>query len=83
MADISTLATLSPEERRDYEADVKLTRDRRNQMKYAIEEAVSQGMAQGMAQGIEKIARRMKEAGKSIEEIQSLTGLDIDQIHSL
>ncbi|MBD5207223.1 MAG: hypothetical protein HDS79_02995 [Bacteroidales bacterium] len=52
-------------------------------MKYAIEEAVSQGMAQGMAQGIEKIARRMKEAGKSIEEIQSLTGLDIDQIHSL
>ena len=83
LADISTLATLSPEERRDYEADVKLTRDRRNQMKYAIEEAVSQGMAQGMAQGIEKIARRMKEAGKSIEEIQSLTGLDIDQIHSL
>ena len=84
---ISSLAALSPDERRDYEADVKYTRDRRNQMKYAIEEAISEGLAKGMAQGenegIRKVARNMKEKGFSIEQIHSLTGLDAEEINNL
>lgn len=91
MATISSLAALSPDERRDYEADVKYTRDRRNQMKYAIEEAISEGLAKGMAQGmaqgenegIRKVARNMKEQGFSIEQIHSLTGLDAEEIYNL
>ena len=48
---IGNVATLTPEERRSYEADVKNARDFYNQMNYARTVAMAEGRAKGLAEG--------------------------------
>ncbi|MDE5997308.1 MAG: Rpn family recombination-promoting nuclease/putative transposase, partial [Muribaculaceae bacterium] len=71
---ISNVASLTPEERYSYDADVKNARDTLNQMRYAYNEGEAKGRAEGRAEVIaEKImeARRM---GLSEDLIASLFG---------
>lgn len=71
---ISNVASLTPEERYSYDADVKNARDALNQMRYAYNEGEAKGRAEGRAEAIaEKImeARRM---GLSEDLIASLFG---------
>ena len=42
-----------------------------------------EGLAKGLAKGIRSVAKTMKNAGKSIEEIAAMTGLDRQVIEEL
>ena len=42
-----------------------------------------EGLAKGLAEGIQSVAKTMKNAGKSIEEIAAMTGLDRQVIEEL
>ena len=42
-----------------------------------------EGLAKGLAKGIQSVAKTMKNAGKSIEEIAAMTGLDRQVIEEL
>lgn len=83
VANIGRLANLSPEERRDYETEIKYARDTYNQIKFALKEGLEKGRVEGELLGIEKTARNMKSRGYSLEDIQAITGLDIERIELL
>ncbi len=51
VADIGRLANLSPEERRDYETEIKYARDTYNQIKFALKEGMEKGIEKGRAEG--------------------------------
>ncbi len=76
---VTRVASLTPEERRSYEADVKIARDTLNQIRTAEE----QGEKREEKNTQIRIARKMLEADMSIESISSLTGLSIPDIESL
>ncbi|MDE6010472.1 MAG: PD-(D/E)XK nuclease family transposase [Muribaculaceae bacterium] len=54
LASISNVASLTPEERRSYEADVKNARDYYNQMEFARSEGLAKGFAEGRSEGLAK-----------------------------
>lgn len=47
------------------------------------EEELTEGIAKGLAESITKIARKMKQAGKTVSAITELTGLPIEEIEQL
>ena len=99
LASIGNVASLSPEERRSYEADLKYARDTYSQLKYATEEGFAKGLSEGREKGlqegraegraegeilgIEKTARNLKKMGFSALQIHEATGLELEQIESL
>ena len=46
-------------------------------------EGLEEGRAEGLAEGILVVALKMKQKGKSIEEIVELTGLSLEEIEQL
>ena len=46
-------------------------------------EGLTEGLAKGLAKGIQSVAKTMKNAGKSIDEITAMTGLDRSVIEAL
>ncbi len=72
---ISNVASLTPEERYSYDADVKNARDALNQMRYAFN--------QGEEKGKLDIARKMKQRGMDLGDIMLYTGLSEAQIAEL
>ncbi len=72
---ISNVASLTPEERYSYDADVKNARDTLNQMRYAFN--------QGEEKGKLDIARKMKQRGMDLGDIMLYTGLSEAQIAEL
>lgn len=91
VANIGRLANLSPDERRDYETEIKYARDTYNQIKFALKEGMEKGLEKGRAEGraegellgLEKTARKMKRMGFSHEDIHSITGLELNRIETL
>lgn len=89
------IAKFSPEKLYAYEESLKVYRDWHN----VIDTAIQKGEAKGRAKGIEKgkaegiaegelikaraIALNLKNAGLSITEIATVTGLSVDEINSL
>lgn len=47
------------------------------------EEELTEGIAKGLDESITKIARKMKQAGKTVSAITELTGLPIEEIEQL
>ncbi|MDE7421061.1 MAG: Rpn family recombination-promoting nuclease/putative transposase [Muribaculaceae bacterium] len=75
LAEVANVATLTPEQRYHYEADVKNARDTLNQIRGAYQE--------GEADAKKAIARKMLKEGLGISMIASFTGLSESEIESL
>ena len=88
---VTSVASLTPEERRSYEADVKNTRDTINQIRTAEERGEKRGEKKGEKRGEKKgekkaqlrIARNMLIRGMDREAIAAMTGLSIADIERL
>lgn len=52
------IAKLTPEDMRKYEESLKIYRDNRNTLEYALKEATQEGMQKGLQQGIQKGIRK-------------------------
>ncbi len=85
------LAKLTPEEMRTYEESLKVYRDNKNTMDYAIKTAVEAAVKEAVASTEKKarqerdieIARELKKNGASIELIAKSTSLTREQIEAL
>ena len=76
---IVDIAALSKEDRMKYDESIKVYRD---QLAVMIFER-QQGRAEGEHRAQLRIARRMKEAGLSAEQIMQMTGLTMDEVEAL
>jgi predicted transposase/invertase (TIGR01784 family) len=82
------LANLEPRERESYQQSLKIMRDNYATQKYAIETAVeearAEGLAEGLAEGEQKakleIAKNLKAAGLTLEQIQTAIGLSAEKL---
>ncbi len=79
LAEVANVATLTPEERYHYEADVKNARDTLNQIRYAYNEGEEKGELKGKLD----VARRMKQRNVDLGDIMLFTGLSEAQIAEL
>jgi len=93
------LAKLTPEEMNRYEESLKVYRDNKNAMDYAVkvaaEEAMQQGIQRGMQQGLQQgqqqgrlaerieVAREMKTDNMPVEQIMKITKLSREEIEKL
>lgn len=77
------LAKFNDAQRDSYEQSLKVYRDLKNTMDYAIEQAEAKGLAQGIEKGILLVAKNMKQAGMPIADIAKLTGLNESDIAAL
>lgn len=92
---VANYATLSPEDRRQYDYDLKKARDYHAELAYARKEAIlegreegrAEGRAEGLAEGREEAnrqtAHRMIEMGFDLHQISAATGLSIEEIECL
>ena len=89
--EVAEIARFSEDEQDNYQAALKAYRDLQNVVNTAIQEAEQKaekrghkkGREEGIEEGILLVAKQMKEAGLSPQEISRFTGLselDIDQI---
>lgn len=91
LARISSVAALTPEERLQYDYDIKKARDYKEEMRQAREEGLQKGIAEGIQKGIAEgrveerlaIAAAMKEKGIDMAVIMSVTGLAEAEISKL
>lgn len=87
MDSVARYASLSPEERRLYEYELKKSRDRASELNTAREEGLAKGRAEGRAEGRKaekmEIAKVLKTKGMSDSEIKSVTGLSEKEIADL
>lgn len=77
------IAKFTPAEVYQYEDSVKVYRDLRNTLDYAIEDGRAQGHAEGLKEGIIHIALQMLKDGEPVEKIMRYTGLTAEQIQAL
>jgi predicted transposase/invertase (TIGR01784 family) len=78
------LANLEPHERESYQQSLKILRDNYATLKTAVEEAQAVGEAIGEARGEQKakleIAKKLKAAGLTLEQIQTAIGLSAEEL---
>ena len=79
LAEVANVATLTPEERYHYEADVKNVRDTLNQIRGAYQD----GEKKGREEGKMEVARQMKKSGMNLGDIMLYTGLSETQISEI
>ena len=70
-------------ERRQYEVSLKEYWDYTSTLETAERKGEIRGLAKGREEGIQSVAKTMKNAGKSIDEITAMTGLDRSVIEAL
>ena len=88
---VTSVASLTPEELRSYEADVKNTRDTLNQIRTAEERGLEEGRAEGRVEGRAEgraeekmaMARKMKANGMPFGDILLYTGLTEEEVRLL
>ncbi len=91
LLDVANLETMTAHERAVYEENLKIYRDWRATLEYAVEEAEVKGVEKGMKKGLEKgkaeeqrlIAANFKKQGVSVETIAQCTGLSVEEIGEL
>jgi predicted transposase/invertase (TIGR01784 family) len=72
-----------PATRALYEAREKDRRDSRGRERYAMQKGKAEGIAEGIAEGRLEIARKMKNAGRPLNEITEFTGLPTETIERM
>ena len=81
------IASLTPEERFNYEESMKVYRDLINVVRTAERKGVEKGRAEGIAEGIQhnklENARKMKTDGMSPKLIVKYTGLTFEEVKKL
>ena len=91
LLDVANLDAMTSHERAVYDENLKIYRDWRNTLEYAVEEAEGKGLKKGEAEGklegkVEEqrlIAAKLKKQGVNIETIAQCTGLSIKEIYEL
>lgn len=77
---VTSVASLTPEELRSYEADVKNTRDTLNQIRTAEKRGLEEGRAEGRAEEKIDMARKMKANGMPFGDILLYTDLSEEEV---
>jgi len=84
---VAEIAKLTPEEYRTYVDNLNSYRDLKNSLDYAEAkgkaEGIAEGIAEGKAEGKVEIVKKAKVLGFSIEQIQQLTNLSIEEIEKI
>ncbi|MCS2891767.1 Rpn family recombination-promoting nuclease/putative transposase [Parabacteroides faecis] len=95
LLDVANLEAMTAHERAVYDENLKIYRDWRNTLEYAVEEAEEKGLKKGIEKGLEKgvregkaeeqrlIAANFKKQGVDIETIARCTGLSVKEINEL
>ena len=83
LLDVANLNAMTPHERAVYDENLKIYRDWRNTLEYAVEEAEMKGMTKGKAEEQRQIAANLKKQGVNIETISQCTGLSFEEIDEL
>ena len=83
LLDVANLNAMTPHERAVYDENLKIYRDWRNTLEYAVEEAEMKGMTKGKAEEQRQIAANLKSRGVNIETIAQCTGLSVEEIDKL
>ena len=83
LLDVANVNALSPKERATYDENLKIYRDWKATMEYAVEEAEKKGKAEGERLATLRNARNMKKAGVDLSLIAECTGLSLEIIQSL
>lgn len=83
LLDVANVNALSPKERATYDENLKIYRDWKAAMEYAVEEAETKGKAEGERLATLRNARNMKKAGVDLSLIAECTGLSLEIIQSL
>ena len=83
LLDVANVNALSLKERATYDENLKIYRDWKATMEYAVEEAETKGKAEGERLATLRNARNMKKAGVDLSLIAECTGLSLEIIQSL
>lgn len=83
LLDVANLDAMASHERAVYEENLKIYRDWRNTLEYAVEEAEVKGLKKGKAEEQPQIAANLKRQGVDIEVIAKCTGLSDEEIEQL
>ena len=83
LLDVANVNALSPKERATYDENLKIYRDWKATMEYAVEEAETKGKAEGERLATLRNARNMKKAGVALSLAAECTGLSLEIIQSL
>ena len=83
LLDVANLNAMTPHERAVYDENLKIYRDWRNTLEYAVEEAEMKGMTKGKAEEQRQISANLKKQGVNIETIAQCTGLSVEEIDKL
>ena len=83
LLDVANLNAMTPHERAVYDENLKIYRDWRNTLEYAVEEAEMKGLKKGKAEEQRQIAANLKKQGVNIETIAQCTGLSVEEIDEL
>ena len=80
LLDVANVNALSPKERATYDENLKIYRDWKATMEYAVE---TKGKAEGERLATLRNARNMKKAGVALSLVAECTGLSLEIIQSL
>ena len=87
LLDVANLEAMTAHERAVYDENLKIYRDWRNTLEYAVEEAEEKGLKKGVKEGKAEeqrlIAANFKKQGVDIETIARCTGLSVKEIDEL
>ena len=77
------VAKLKPEDMKTYQESLKVYRDNKNTMDYAIKTATEEGREEGREEERIEVARRLKQKGIDLGTIAEATGLTKEQLKKL
>lgn len=87
LLDVANLNALTPKERAEYDENLKIYRDWKSTLEYAVEEAEEKGLRKGLRKGIEegllRTAHNMKAMQIPTDTIRKATGLTAEEIERL
>lgn len=83
LSEVASYVSLSPKEKRRYNADLKAYRDLTNQMEYAKSEALAKGEAKGKSEEKIRLAKLMRERGYDVSTIASLVEMPEEWVESI
>ena len=85
--EVAEFVSMTPEEKRKYNEDLKMRYDYDNTIAYAKEQGFKQGVESGIKQGVEQnqesTAKKMLAKGYDVSEISELTSLSPEEINNL
>lgn len=83
LLDVANLQAMTPKERAEYDENLKIYRDWRNTLEYAIEEAEEKGMEKGQRLTNLQNAANFKRKGIDPHLISECTGISLEEIEKL